>query len=309
MSNQLEVIQKTIYAPETQRRLMLALGAQDSKDQTAIAETKRYMASVLAEIEKTAGDEKKDLTVCNAYSIAQCMIDAARFRMMIDGRQYAHLVKYGKNATLQIGYRGYLAKIKEHYPDADFVVVPVYKGDVLKIWEESGVQQYTLERKQAFRDGDADFEGILFAVTYTEGGRLVRKVNAVSKGRIDRARKAAKQDFIWASDYIEKAKAAAIKASCKHLFASLQGLQDVVRYDNEKNYSLSDSSKPEIKDGGNIVENINKALQNDIIEHDDDAPAPPAPKPCAKCNGTGSTEWTDEATGETGIEPCPECKA
>lgn len=275
MNNNLQVITQTLKSAATLNRTAMALGL-DAGDEKGKSEARKYAASVLAEVEKSAGDSKKDLTGCNPHSIAQAMIDAARFKIAIDGKQHAHLVKYGNNATLQIGYRAYLAKIKEYHPDADFVVTPVYRDDELKIWEEDGVQKYTLNRKNPFADGEDGLQGVLFSVTYTEGDRVVRKVTPVPKGRIDRARRAAKQDFIWKSDYIEKAKAAAIKNACKHFFASLQGVQDMAMYDNEANFDVSKRDEPP---ASALLDNLNSEImqeperetESDVIdiEHDD----------------------------------------
>lgn len=265
--NPLAVIEQTIKAPATMNRLAMALG-YSATDNAGKEKARSYAASALAEIEKSRGDSKKDLTGCNPMSIAQTMIDAASFKIKIDGRQHAHLVKYGNNVTLQIGYRGYLAKIKEHYPDADFVVEPIYEGDELHIWHENDAQHYTLKKQSVFNDGPDKFKGVLFAVTYTDGGRLVRKVNAVPKSRIERAKKAAKQDFIWGTDYIEKAKAAAIKASCKIHFASLSGLSDVITYDNTYNYNPEkDVPEKEPSTGPSIIDNLNAQIVDaEIVE-------------------------------------------
>lgn len=259
--NNLTIIADTIRAPETTGKLMLALGLNNQSDPAQLTEAKRYAASVLAEIEKMANDEKKkDILLCHPLSIVQTMIDAARFKLMIDGRQHCHLIKFKDTATLQIGYRAYLYKIKEAYHDADFVIEPIYEGDNLKIKDENGLQSYTLTKgEEVFRDGPDKLKGILFCVTYTDNGRLIRKVRAVSKARIERARSAAKQDFIWKSDYIEKAKAAAIKAACKHEFASLQALQDVIRYDNENNFDVTNRPINDQKPR-NIVEHLNALI-------------------------------------------------
>lgn len=288
MSNQLAVIEQKITAPATMNDLAMALGV-DAANESQMRETFSFANSVMAEIKKTQGDPKKDLTVCAPDSIVRSMIDAARFRLHIDARQYAHLVKFGNAATLMIGYRGYLAKIKEHYPDADFIVEPVYKGDELSIWEEDGNQHYKLVKKSVFNDGESNFDGILFAVTYTDKGRLIRKVNAVPRARIARARGAAKQDFVWKSDYIEKAKAAAIKASCKVMFSAIQGLQDMIRYDNERNHDLE---KPAIApSAGTIIDNLNKEIESEI---------PPAP-------GDVAGEPPEIVDAEfTDLEPPPE---
>ena len=257
--NNLQLITKELKSDKTLNRTIMALG-EDIQSDSAKAEARKYAASVIAEIEKTAGDTKKDLTSCNPHSIAQAMIDAARFKLAIDGRQHAHLIKYGNSASLQIGYRAYLAKIKEAYPDADFVITPIYKDDELKVWDDDGVQKYTLKKNNPFADGEDGLQGVLFAVNYTDNGRLVQKVTPVPKSRIDRARKAAKQDFVWRSDYIEKAKAAAIKNACKHFFASLQGLQEVAAYDNEANYDVNKRDEPP---ASALLDNLNSDILNE----------------------------------------------
>ena len=331
--NPLQVIENTIKAPATMNRLAMALG-YSATDTAGKEKARSYAASVLAEIEKSRGDSKKDLTVCNPMSIAQTMIDAASFKIKIDGRQHAHLVKYGNNVTLQIGYRGYLAKIKEHYPDADFVVEPIYEGDDLHIWHENDTQHYTLKKASVFNDGPEKLKGVLFAVTYTDAGRLVRKVNAVPKSRIERAKKAAKQDFIWGTDYIEKAKAAAIKASCKIHFASLSGLSDVIQFDNTHNFDQAkEEAAPEPSKGPSIIDNLNSQIvEPQIIEAEiveENAPSqsvekqepaqpcstPPGPAPsttaqagfpgCGFCHGSG-VELVKDINGER-EEPCLSC--
>jgi len=267
--NNYPAIQQELKSEKTLNRICMALDLTAGND-NAKAEARKYAASVLAEIEKSAGS-KNDLTACNPHSVAQAMIDAAKFKLMIDGRQHAHLIKYGQSASLQIGYRAYLAKIKEAYPDADFVVTPIYEGDDLEIWDEGGTQNYKLKKKNAFSDGENGLQGILFAVTYTDNGRLCRKVTPVPKSRIDRARGAAKQDFIWKTDYIEKAKAAAIKNACKHFFASLQGLQDIAQYDNEANHDPNKGLK-----AAPLIENLNNEIFNEpdkknSLDEDDDS--------------------------------------
>ncbi len=265
MSN-IQVISDTLRSPQTSGKLMLALGFTDQKDSKAKNEAAKYCSSVLAEIEKTVGDSKKDLSVCHPDSIVKCMVDAAKFRIMIDGRQHAHLIKYGNSATLQMGYRGYLAKIKETYPDADFTVEPIYNGDACEVWHEDGNGFYKLSKKDPFASGEGMLKGILFAVKYTDNGRMVSKVMPVPKERIDRAKKAAKQKFVWESDYIEKAKAAAIKNACKHMFASITALQEAINYDNEKNH---DPNQVKASSGAqSLIDSINSSIDDVLPTHD-----------------------------------------
>ena len=269
MSNQLTIIGDTLRAPETTGKLMLALGHDDPKDPQAKNDAKRYAASVLAEIEKSAGT-KQDLTTCSPHSIVQSMIDAAKFRLMIDGRQLAHLVKYGNNATLQIGYRGFIAKIAEHYEDADINVFSVYAGDTVTISGGDGFDRYTHDRADPFAEGEGKFKGIVAALYYRKGSREFQKVITMTKREIMQIRKVAKQDYIWSAWFVEKAKAAAVKRICKLQFASLSVLQEMIAYDNRKHYDIEkpiEDTKP-----GSIVDNLNQSLEDD----DDVIDQPPA---------------------------------
>lgn len=258
MTTALTILEQKLNAPETTRKLAVALNLNPD-DEEGQRQAFKYASSVLAEVAKTAGDSKKDLTVCVPDSIVQAMIDAAQYQLAIDGRQLAHLVKYGNRATFMPGYRAYIYKIKQNYPDADITVECIFDGDTLKIWGDDTGQHYSLTKgSDPFDQSIGKFKGVLFAVSYTDGGRLVSKVMAVPKDRIERARKAAKQDYIWASDYFEKAKAAAIKNACKTLFTSIQGLQDMAREDNEVNYDID--KQPAAATRPSIVDNINATL-------------------------------------------------
>ena len=282
----------------------MALG-YNADDEAGKKEAFKYAASVLAEVEKTAGDDKKDLTVCVPHSIAQTMIDAARFRVMIDARQHAHIVKYGKNATLQIGYRGYIAKLKEHYPDADFTVEPIFEGDKFSVSDDNGYQSYKMEKASPFGDNPEKMVGVFCCISYTNGDRKIQKITTMSKNEIGKVRKAAKQDFIWAQWFLEKAKVAVIKRACKVHFAAITGLQELIRYDNEHNFQI-EKPEQEVKPGG-IIDNLNKTIlaEADVIDQE---PSPTtSANICASCNGKGSVDYLDDRTGETGIEPCSAC--
>ena len=261
-TNALTIIEDQIRAPETIGKLMLALGYDDPKDAAAKNDAKRYASSVVAELQKMALDTKKaEILKCNPQSIVQVMVDAAKFRLMIDGRQHAHIVKYGNDATLQIGYRGYIAKIAEHYENADINVFPVYKGDVLTITGGDGFDRYQHDRAKPFNDDQKDFEGVVAVLYYTKGDQKFQKIITMSAAEIGKVRKAAKQDFVWSSWFIEKAKAAAIKRICKVQFASISILQEMIAYDNRKHFDIEkpiDDVKP-----GSIIDNLNQGLGAD----------------------------------------------
>lgn len=262
--SQLTVIEQKLTSPDVTNRLIVALGLPPN-DEKAQSEAFRYASSVLAEIKKVDGDPKRSLSGCTPDSIVQAMVDAANFKLAIDGKQHAHLVKYGNNATLQIGYRGYIAKISEHFKDADFTAEAVFKGDVLAMSDNGGFQTYTLSKADAFADGWQNLQGVVVRLSYSKGGEKYQKVTAVSKSDLEKIRKSAKQDFVWNQWPIEKSKAAAIKRACKIQFADVMGLQEVIRYDNEMHFTpIADASPTR----SSIIDNINKTVQPETVTID-----------------------------------------
>ncbi len=258
MSNALALqkIEKTLESDEVRNKLIVALDLRP-EDESAQREAFKYASSAMAEIKRTAGDDKRDLTVCSVDSLCQTIIDAAKMKLCIDGRQHAHIVKFGNKAQLMIGYRGYIAKIGEHYPDADFVTEPIFKGDKLSLKTVNGQPTHDLVRASAFADKWDDLEGVMVILSYTKGGDRIKKYTMVSKGDLVKMKNVAKVKTIWDLWPIEKAKAAAIKRASKIEFSNIGGLQEIVKYDNEMNFDLNQPATPIRK---TIVDNINQSI-------------------------------------------------
>lgn len=241
-----EFIESELRRKETSGRLALALG-YSGKDENGKSEAFKYISSVLQQIKKTEcapgeRDSKllaKDLTFCTSDSIVSAMIDAASFRLPIDGRNLAYLVKYGDKATFQPGYRGFLYKIAEHYKDVDFTAEIVFEGDELTLSDNGGFQSYTHVRKDPFQRDQNKMIGLITCLSYTDGAGRHSKIAALPKAEIDQIRRAAKQDYIWASWFFEKAKAAGLKRLCKIHFATIMGIQELAQYDNAAHFTLS----------------------------------------------------------------------
>jgi len=256
-SNNLQIIGDTLRSPQTLNRMALALSLDVTNDshKKIIHE---YASSVLMEIEKTAGDNKKDLTACLPSSIVECMIDSAKFKIKIDGRQHAHLVKFGQKVTLQIGYRGFIAKIKEAMPTSDINAFPVFEGDELIVSSENGFDTYSHKRGNPFAS-EKDLTGVVGVIYYKKEGREFQRVVAMSKEEVNKIRGVAKQTFIWDKWFIEKAKVAVIKRMCKMTFAEISAIQEIIDYDNKAHFDLSEE-KPKINDLAQVDEFTQKAL-------------------------------------------------
>lgn len=217
--------------------VIVALGG-DPKKEADKNDALQYISGVMMEVQRNLGDEKKDLSGCTPDSIVQAMIDAARFKLPIDGRGFAHLVKFGNKASLQIGYKGFLYKLSQTLDAVDFVSEPVFEGDELHITDDSGVMTYTRTVADAFCDDITKLRGIVCALSWRIDGERHRKVVTLSKEMIDKIKGTAKQQFIWNAWYLEKAKVAGLKRLCKVHFTNALALQDLIEYDNNENHEM-----------------------------------------------------------------------
>lgn len=257
--SKLQVITREIQSPATVNALARALGYSDTNDSNAINEAKRYAQSVLTTIE---GDPK--LQDLEPRSIVLTMVDAAKFRIEIDGRKLAYIVPYGGKATMQISYKGFLAKIKEHYPDMDYTVGMVYDGDEFSVSDKDGYQAYTHVPKDAFNQTDKGLKGIFVCLSWSENGQKCKKVMVVPKADLDKMQKKSKGGN-WSDWYSQMAIKSAIKRACKVHFASISTLADIAEYDNKQNFDLKsdtilDKGKP------SPIDNINAVLEKNIID-------------------------------------------
>ena len=197
------------------------------------------------------------------------MIDAANFRLPIDGRGLAHLVRYKSGtaanpvfrASFQPGYKGFLFKIAEHYKYVDFTAEPVFEGDELTLSDNGGYQTYTHIRKDPFQRDQSKMIGLITCLCYSDDAGRHSKIAALPKGEIDQIRKAAKQDYIWAAWFFEKAKVAGLKRLCKIHFATVMGVQELAQWDNNEHFAL------ETPNGDKIISANSGADLSKLLEH------------------------------------------
>ena len=206
----------------------------------------KYINSVIFEMMKTQGDAKKDLTVCTPKSIATSIKQACDLELEIDARQHCHLIRYGNEATLQIGYRGFVYSIKRAFPDANIDVQLVYKGDDFKLSKEGDITTYTLARNSPFAP-KTDVIGGFCYISYSINGRLVSFCETMSLEEINKIKGCAKQQFIWNQWFEEKAKVAIIRRACKIHFAGINsGIEKMAEFDNQ-NFELDKKEMKEVK--------------------------------------------------------------
>lgn len=251
-SNQLVTIEKELTSPAVTNKLIVALDLRP-EDEAAQREAYKFASSVLAEVKRSEGDDYGDLTKCTPDSIVMAMIDAATYKVAIDGRKLAHLEKRGNKAILQIDTNGFVAKIKERYPDFEHTVTAVFQGDERSISGKDGKKTYTHTTKDPFAGPDK-LEGFLVWISYTNhGGEKVSDVHTVSKAEMLVIQSKGK-GTAWKTFPLERMKTAALKRACKWHFRQDATLQKMVDYDNQNNFDLQ-AATPVRK---TIVDNINE---------------------------------------------------
>ncbi len=259
--NALTVITEKLTSKDMSKQLTVALDLNPD-DEAGHREAFKYASSVIAEIAKTQGAEYGDLTKCDPQSICRAVIDAATFKVQIDGRKMAHLEsRYDKAvggpvATLQIDTNGFIAKIKEAHPDAEFKIQPVYKGDDISIKTEGGVQSFDYSSNNPFGKLQ-DLEGVVVQISYTNGGRMTSDVHTVSRADLNMIASKGK-GLAWKDFPLERMKTAALKQAAKWHFRQNSLLQKIIAYDN-KNFDLQ--HQPAAATRSSIIDNINKELQ------------------------------------------------
>lgn len=281
----------------------------------------RWMTTVLAEVEKTLGDDKKDLTACSTESFVQAMIDAATIGIPIDGRRLADLVPRGGAIQYQINTAGFVYLVGRYYDDANFKTGAVFEGDTFRVWTENGQDHYEHQVKSPFEDDLKKLQGIYVALSYSKGGVHYQKVERLSKSEIDKIKGKAKQNYIWNEWFLERAQTAALKRIAKRQFQTIMGIQEAIAYDNRQNFDMEKKLLPP-PSAGTIIDNLNaKLLPPKPTVKEPEKQAEPDITPAAKthiedqkqendtckiCGGTGILE--EEADGQRWEEECPACR-
>jgi len=242
----------------------------DKLPQLYNGDANKYIKSVLLEITKSKSDPKKDLSVCTPFSILTAVKQAIDLGLEIDSRQHCHLVKYGNNAQLQVGYRGFIYAIKRAYPDANIVVNLVKEGDTFTIKKGGDIEEYQHIYGNPFAGQDKIIGGYCY-ISFTLGNRKIAKIETVSKEEINKIKGSAKQDFIWKTWFEEKAKVAIIRRGCKVIFAGLNNelLDNLINRDNQ-DYDLNQEVKQEPK----IINDLPKVdfeVEDEIVEKQETA--------------------------------------
>lgn len=170
------------------------------------------------------------------------------------------LIFDGKHITinengLNFDYVAYKNKMLLAYPESKIDVELVYKGDTFSFDKTNGGLKYTHTFGNPFEHKDADIIGGYCVIKNKRGEFLT----TLSKEEIEKARKVAKTQTIWAQWYSEMCKKTIIKKAVKFHF---DDVYSVMEDEDNRNYDLENADVPE--------ENIlSEALKNAISQAKD----------------------------------------
>lgn len=193
----------------------------------------KYIKSVVFEI------RKKGLENCDIASIITSIKTACDLGLEIDSRQHCHLIQYGNQAQLQVGYQGYIYTLKKHFPNLDIKVGIVKKGDLFEVKKFNNNDEFKHEIKNPFGKKE-DIEGIY---CYISNGNL-SNITLMSLDEINKIKSKAKTQTIWAEWYEQMAIKAIIKRACKINFAGI--VDNLNEVDNE-DFDLEKKEEKQIK--------------------------------------------------------------
>lgn len=154
----------------------------------------------------------------------------------VDKRQLAYVVKYGNKIEYQIGFKGFISRIKEIYPTANVKAEIVYVDDVFTVEKIDGKAKYVHKVANPFAS-IKDMTGVYAFIQYTDNGKEYSFIETMSKEEVLKIKGKAKTAFVWNEWFGEMAKKAVIRRLCKTLFIGDPKIAIMEDLDN-KNFDI-----------------------------------------------------------------------
>lgn len=251
----LAVIRDKLMEPESIAQIARAYKVDENKATKAIGDVLRVIVNA---------DPTTKLQECSPASIKTAIIDSATLGLYVNNLQHAHLIarwnakKGVQEASLQIGYRGYLYKLNQRLKNVDVQVYIVENPEDFSFVTEDGYAKVTFSPKNPFFDKYAEAAGAFCHITYMVGEEKKSVVEVLPQSEIIKIRAAAKTQKFWDKWAGEKIKVAAIRRACKHRFASI--VDDLDIHDNE-DYDLDKLNENEAS--GSVSSSLKETLRRE----------------------------------------------
>ena len=275
-------------APSIENQVMLMKAEFARAIGGATPEEQQKRAERFARVCVTSIRKSPQLQRCNPASILGAMMECAQLDLEPNTPSgLAYLIPYGRDCTLQIGYRGLLQLMYRSGAVASFNADVVYKGEV-----EAGLFTYTsgihpnIEHRIDLLDGSArsgNPQDIVaaYACAVLKSGEPVLRV--VTRKDIDQARaQGGKNSPAWRDHYA----AMAIKTAIKRLAQWLPSTKMDEAFAAEDRYAVQQEAPAEVPQASLSLEAMNAMMQAgqqaQAVEAPQEAPAveqAPAPQP------------------------------
>ena len=157
---------------------------------------KSFMANVLAQLTKN-----KQLQRCSPSSFYQAAHQCARLNLQPGEFGHVYLVPYGKDANLQIGYKGLMELAQRHPRVATVTAELVYKGEQFKYDKATGVIEHPGAELGSIEFKDENILGAYCLVELRDWDRPISLVMTKAQIEERRNRSAAKNSNFWRNDY------------------------------------------------------------------------------------------------------------
>lgn len=192
----------------------------------------------------------------------------------VDKRQLAYVVKYGNKIQYHIGFKGFISRIKEIYPNASVKAELVYAGDVFTVEKVDGQAKYVHKVANPFAN-IKNMVGAYAFIQYTDKGKEYSFIETMGKDEIEKIKGRAKTGMVWNDWYGEMAKKAVIRRLCKTLFVgnpkiavledtdnkNFEIQQEPVHIDYDKVKEMPEEIQPNKAD---VIEKQDKVVEEEI---------------------------------------------
>jgi recombination protein RecT len=201
------------------------INSDQMREQFARALPKHLSPERFARVAITALTRTPKLTECTPASLMKCLLDLSAMGLEPDGRR-AHLIPYGKEATLVIDYKGLVELIRRSGDVASIRAETVCENDSFA-WT-NGQVHHAVDWRQPRGKVQA-----VYAEAVMKSGERQSAVMTHDEVEAIRKRSKAGNSGPWVTDWAEMAKKTAVRRLSKMLPLSSEIMQHVEADDNQ----------------------------------------------------------------------------
>jgi recombination protein RecT len=210
----------------TQKNDIKSLINSDSmREQFARALPKHLPADRFCRVAITALTRTPKLAECTPASMMKCLLDLSAMGLEPDGRR-AHLIPYGKEATLIVDYRGLVELIRR---SGDVVSI---RSETVCERDEFSWQNGEITHRVNWREDRGKMQAV-YAEAVMKSGERQTAVMTIAEVEAIRKRSRAGTSGPWVTDFPEMAKKTAVRRLSKMLPLSSEIMQHVERDDEQ----------------------------------------------------------------------------